>query len=231
MTKRLRVLFAVLVSAALLLGGCDDGESDDADRPETTAGIPTAGRTELARAVMEDGRRIVLESAISESAVEDYANVLDNSAARAALPTPCLALSGIGPDRRQCGSPYESETDPAGHPVVVDSIRAGAIAQVNPSAPLEIFGPTPASTEVVMVDYEAAGVQERLRAVVFLATNGERLRRAGFRAPFGYFFAELPPDAERVRATAWSESKRLGIADFDQLIPTAHPHVFIEGRV
>ena len=225
-----RILPILSVIAALGIGACGGSDSDTSPTNEPAAVVPSAGATTLATATLEDGRTVELQSFLSESAVEKYAADYQDPGFRATVPPPCLMLTGVGGQKRQCGTPFETDVDSAGQPIVVDSIRAGAIARARPGAPLEVYGPTPAATEIVFLAFVNKGVRERVRAVVFLPTDERKLKEAGFRDPFGYFFAELPTGASDVTATAYSANRKLGSASFDRLIRTSHPRIFIEGK-
>jgi len=57
-------------------------------------------------------------------------------------------------------------------------------------------------------------------------SDSEALASAGIRKPFGYFLAELPPDASNITATAFdSHGGELGSASYDNL-RGLHPRVF-----
>lgn len=171
-------------------------------------------RTPLASGTLADGRTVVL----SAKGTPPYEGV-----------SPCLILSGIDRDDRQCGTAPSALLPPKSEAAILSD----AYAQRRRSAPLEVYGTVlPQVSDVVVAD-RGSGVRQRRPALVLRATDKEALRRAGISSPFGYFFAELPraTAVDHVHAIALSsDGERLGSASFRNVKPQhGGPDAFIAG--
>lgn len=137
----------------------------------------------------------------------------------------CLRIVGVGARTRGCGRAPSTHESLAGRSIIPD-----AVAQRNSGAPLEIYGSTAADVARVMVKYRLSGEPSRRHAELLRVTNKEKLRRAAISSRFGYFFAELPSRASRVKVTAHDAcGRRLGAANFRRF-GDLDRRVFIHGR-
>jgi hypothetical protein len=196
-----RAVLGAIVTVLALAGCGDDDESKERAQPETERRF-----VELASAELADGRRVVLRSFGAGTEVG-----------------PCLTLVGLDQYKRQCGrAPSERVPSHAG-----DSILAGPIAQLRPDAPFEVYGETSADVVRVLLRFNVNASTRQQRAVLMRVLDAETLVSAGIRQPFGYFLAELPPDAWKIRATAFdSEGDEIGSDDYDEF-RDLHPRSFI----
>lgn len=175
-------------------------------RAVTISGLSTVSdwQTEpLASAALSDGRRIAIS----------------------AEPGGCLVVTGVDAFDRRCGrAPSKREPQPRG------DLMAGPIAQASPDEPYEVYGETSAAVERVRLTYRTGGGGGEQYALVLRARDRAVLRRAGIDEPFGYYFAELPPDATAIVATAYDAQGAVlaseGYANYHDLPPRA----FINGE-
>lgn len=200
---------AVVVAAALAAcGGSEDptaGETNAKDPVQDASDQGSAGEgrrgTALASATLDDGRKVELRAA----GVPPYEGV-----------SPCLMLSGIDQEKRQCGT-APSVLPPS---KADDPILASTYARANRSAPLEVYGTTQPDVARVVLKYDADGARTRMPSVLLEASDRKTLDRAHISEPFGFYFGELPSKTSlsSVRAIAVDpEGEIVGSADFGPL--------------
>jgi hypothetical protein len=145
----------------------------------------------LAAVKLDDGRRVSLRS-------------------RRDAAGPCLRIVGIDKHARGCGRAPSTREPPVKAPIVAE-----AVAQAGRRAQLEVYGATAADVTRVVVSYRVAGSRKRQAANLLVADDEQALAGAGIDEPFGYFFAELPRGASRIRATARdADGSELGPAGY-----------------
>lgn len=190
------------------------GDSDESPGHAGASTQPPAGVEQgansavLASVRLDDGRTVVLHSFEPAGAETG----------------PCLSLNGIDQNKRACGrAPSEVE------PPLTDPVIAQATAQTKPSAPLEVYGATSAEASEVVLRFKLGESTRELPAVLMVIEDQAVLDEAGIREPFGYFLAELPPEASHIRATAFdAEHATVGVDTFENFTDQ-HPHAFISG--
>lgn len=205
---------ASVIAAGALADRSDESVPDPAgptavDSPPASPDANRHGPIVLDSIELDDGRRLELRAW-----------------GRPAGGGPCLQFAGLEGRIRQCGyAPSGRE------PPVREAIGAEAVAQRTDSAPLEVYGATSADVTSVVVHYESGDQQRQQRASLLRCTDEATLDEAGISEPFGFFFAELPPDTvpTAVQADAFGPNgELLGSTDFSR-IGTMPLRVFIGG--
>lgn len=137
---------------------------------------------------------------------------------------PCLYLAGLPGGTRGCGRAPSERLPPSGA-----AIGGPAIARRPAGAPLELYGETGPAVHRVVLRYRLREKRRGRREAVLIRVRARAaLAAAGIRRPFGYFVGMVPRKARQVVAEAQDHSGgTLGRLEFDRIVSSMHPTVFI----